>query len=231
MVPFSRSRPPHYQAHRHTLQLIVGKLEARALVVGIVIFHRNAQSTQLVGNFAGLHVDGLQLLGILVDRNNHHLYGSQFRRQHQTVVVAVGHNEGTHQAGRNAPRSCPYIFEFVVFVDELHVERLGEILPEEMRRTRLQGFPVLHHGLDGIGIEGAGKPLVSRFHTLDNRHGHEILGKVGIDIEHTTSLGLGLLASSMCGVPLLPQELGGAQEEAGAHLPTEHVGPLVAQDR
>jgi hypothetical protein len=31
----------------------------------------------------------------------------------------------------------------------------------------------------------------------------------------------------MGGVPFLPEELGGAQEQPGAHLPAHHVGPLV----
>ncbi len=33
----------------------------------------------------------------------------------------------------------------------------------------------------------------------------------------------------MCAVTLLPKELGGAEEHAGAHLPAHHVCPLVAE--
>jgi hypothetical protein len=42
---------------------------------------------------------------------------------------------------------------------------------------------------------------------------------------------LGLLVGGVGGVALLPQELGGPQEHAGALLPAHDVGPLVHEQR
>ena len=60
-----------------------------------------------------------------------------------------------------------YIFGLVVLVDKRHVERLGEILAEIVRRAALEGFAVLHHSLDGISVDSSGKPFVGRFDSFD----------------------------------------------------------------
>ena len=88
----------HHQANRYTLHLVVGKLEARTLVVSIVVLHTDTHATQLVHNAFNLSINLLQLVITLINRHNHHLYRSQFWRQHQTIVVTVRHNECTHQA-------------------------------------------------------------------------------------------------------------------------------------
>ena len=63
----------HDEAHRHTTQLVVGKLEAGALVVGVVILHGDAHLAELVDD--GLHLgrDGVELLLAAVDRDDDHL--------------------------------------------------------------------------------------------------------------------------------------------------------------
>ena len=38
------------------------------------------------------------------------------------------------------------------------------------------------------------------------------------------------LAGGVGGVAFLPEELGGAEEHAGTHLPAHDIGPLVAED-
>ena len=58
-----------------------------------------------------------------------------------------------------------------------------------------------------------------------------LLREISIDVDHLVSLFESLLAGGVGGVPLLPEELGSAEEETGAHLPTDHIGPLVAEDR
>ena len=52
------------------------------------------------------------------------------------------------QPRRDAPARRPGVFELVLLVDEFHVERLGEVLAQEMRRAGLQRLAVLHHRLD-----------------------------------------------------------------------------------
>jgi len=94
----------------------------------------------------------------------------------------------------------------------------------------LQGLAVLHHGFDGVGVEGSGEALCLALHTLDDGHGHELLGKVGIDLQHGLRLTFSLFAGGVGGMALLPQEFAGAEEGTGAHLPAHDVSPLVAQD-
>ena len=220
----------HDETYGHTLHLVVRKLEARTLVVGIVIFHADAQLFEAADDAGHLFVNLVQLLLALVDGHDDHLDGSEVGREHQAVVVGVGHDEGTHQAGGYAPGGGPYIFQLVVLVDELYVEGLGKVLAQEVRRAALQGFAVLHHGLDGIGVQRAGKAFVGRLDTLDDGHGHVLLGKVRVDIQHLDGFSLCFLLRGMGRVAFLPQEFSRTQEEAGTHFPAEHVGPLVDQD-
>ena len=143
----------------------------------------------------------------------------------------MGHDEGAHQTGRNAPRGGPYVFELAFLVDVLHVERLGEVLPEEVRRAALQGLAVLHQRFDRERILGAGEAFVGRLVTHDHRHGHPLLREFLVDVDHLCGLLDRLFVRGMGRVALLPEELGRAQEKARAHLPAHHVGPLVAEDR
>ncbi len=98
-----------------------------------------------------------------------------------------------------------------------------------MRRTRLQCLSVLHHGLDGECVDRTGKSFRRGFHSLDHRHRHIVLGKIGIHIKHLARLFFCLLSSGVCGVAFLPQEFGCPKEHSRAHLPTEHIRPLVYQ--
>ena len=68
------------QTHRHSLELVVGKLEAWTLVVGIVILDRHAQRAQPLDDGRYNLVDACQLISVLVDRHNDHLDGCQMWR-------------------------------------------------------------------------------------------------------------------------------------------------------
>ena len=218
----------HDEAHRHTTQLVVGKLEAGALVVGVVILHGDAHLAELVDD--GLHLgrDGVELLLAAVDRDDDHLDRGDMGRQHEAVVVGVGHDEGADEAGAHTPGRGPDILGLVVLVEEGDAEALGKVLSEEVGRAALQRLAVLHHGLDGVGVEGAGEALRLALHALDDGDGEPLLAKVRIDVEHLLGLLLGLLLGGVGGMALLPQKLARAQEGARAHLPAHHVAPLVA---
>ena len=56
-------------------------------------------------------------------------------------------------------------------------------------------------------------------------------GHVLVEAQGQHSLGDGVIAGGVRGVALLPEELAGAQEHPGPHLPAQHVGPLVQQQR
>ena len=92
-----------HKAYRHTLKLVVGKLEARTLVLSVVILHADALRAELVDDRSELLGHGIQLLGILSYRDDNHLYRGELRRKYESVVVGVGHDERTDKTCRNAP--------------------------------------------------------------------------------------------------------------------------------
>ena len=98
-----------------------------------------------------------------------------------------------------------------------------------MTGAALQSLAVLHHCLDGIGVEGTSETLCLALDTLHHWNSHTFLGKLGIDFEHLLGTLLCLFACGMSCVALLPKELAGAQKQTSAHLPAHHVAPLVDQ--
>ena len=85
----------------------------------------------------------------------------------------------------------------------------------------------MHQGFDGVGINGSGEAFVGGLHSFDDGDGHVVFGKFGVEVEHAACFGDGFLGGDMDGVPFLPEEFGGAEEESGAQLPSDDVGPLV----
>ncbi len=197
----------HDKAHWHALQLIIGKLEARTLIVGIVILNADTQGAQLVDGWLQLGRDSRELLGIFAYWHDDDLDRSQTRRKHETVVVGVDHYKRAHETRGNAPRRCPDILWLVVLVEELHVEALGEVLSEEMARAALQGLAVLHHRLYGVRVQRAGETLRRALHALQHGNVHPVFGEVGINVKHLLCLCLSLFLGGMGGVALLPKKL------------------------
>ena len=117
-----------------------------------------------------------------------------------------------------------------VHVLELDVERLGEVLAEVVRRAHLQRLAVLHDAFDGVGAQRAGEGLQLRLPALEHGHREPVARHALVDVEHLERLFLRLFLGGVDGVALLPEELRGAEEEAGPHLPAHDVGPLVDQD-
>ena len=106
----------------------------------------------------------------------------------------------------------------------------GEVLPELMAGAHLQRLAVAHHPLAGPGPGGAGEPLARRL--VPGQHGHRQRvdhgGPVDV-VEDAQRVGPGVRLGGVRRVTLLPQELGGAQEQARPQLPAHDIGPLVDQ--
>ena len=119
----------------------------------------------------------------------------------------------------------------VVFAQEADVLRFGEVLAQEVGGAGLQGFLVLHHGFNTQRFEGAGEAFVFGLGALDDGHGHDGLGEVGVDAVHLFGFFNRFGFGGVGGVAFLPEELGGAQEQARAEFPAHDVGPLVDQQR
>ena len=85
--------------------------------------------------------------------------------------------------------------------------------------------------LDRERALGPGEPLARR---LLARHGGQrrgLHGHVLVEAQRQHRLGGRVSRGGVRGVAFLPEELAGAQEHPGPHLPPEHVGPLVQQQR
>ncbi len=141
----------------------------------------------------------------------------------------MAHDEAADQARADAPTGLPDIIELALFGLEFDVESAAEILAEIVAGARLQRQSILHHGFDGEGPQRAREFLGAGFLALDYRHGHDVFGHVGVNIQHAQHFFLRLLVRGVRGVALLPEELGGAKEHAGAQLPADDVGPLVEE--
>src|SRR5262249_19233694 len=82
------------------------------------------------------------------------------------------------------------------------------------RRWGVAGWrrpPVLHHRLDAQRVDGAGELLPLTLGAGQDRHRHKLLGEGAVHLQHAVRLLLRLLLRGVGGVPLLPEELGGAQ--------------------
>ena len=221
----------HCQTHGHALEFVVGKLETGAFVVAVVVLHADAELSEPVDDGLQLRRNGCQLLVALEDWHDDNLYRSYLRRQHEPVVVGMCHDERTYETGAYAPRCSPDILGLVLLIEESNVERLGKVLPEEVRRAALECLSVLHHGFDGVGVECSCKAFGLALHALHHRNGEPLFGKVGINFQHSPCFFLCFLARCVCRVPLLPQEFRCTEEGAGAHFPPHDVAPLVAHER
>ncbi len=161
--------------------------------------------------------------------NDDNLRGRDTRRQDEAVVVRVRHDERADEPGTDAPARGPRVFLAAFAREILDARGLREILPEEVGRAGLHRLAVLHHRLDAVGLNCARKTLAGALAAADHRHG-EMLAREGlVDVEHFACFLLRLRFGLVRGVAFLPEKLGRAQENAGAHFPPHHVGPLVQQ--
>ena len=91
------------QSDRHALELPFCELEARPEGVTVVNLDRMSGSLKRRLDLVHLPNDGSMVLGRLVDRDHNHLNRSKCRREDESVVIAVCHDERTHQTCGHTP--------------------------------------------------------------------------------------------------------------------------------
>ena len=161
--------------------------------------------------------------------DHHRLGGGDPGRQHQAVVVAVGHDDAADHPGADAPAGLVGIVGLVVLAGEGDVESLGKAVAEVVAGAGLEGLVVVHHALHGVGLLRAVELLLVGLAALDDRHGQHVLHEVRVDVQHPHGLFPGLFGGGVHGVALLPQELPVAEEGPGGLFPPQHAAPLVVQ--
>ena len=112
------------------------------------------------------------------------------------------------------------------------VERTAEPLSEFVRCAHLQRLAVPHDRFARHRVRRAGEAFLDGLAADDHGHGehvaHEVLVHVVQDAQRVLP---GIRFPCVRGVPFLPQELRGAQEDSRPQLPTHDVGPLVEDQR
>ena len=163
------------------------------------------------------------------NRNNNQLGRSDARRQDQTLVIAVGHDDRADNTGGNAPGGLIHILKRVVLIGVLHAEGAREAVTEVVRGAGLKRLAVVHHGLDRVGVLCTGEALLRGLFALDDRDGQPFLEELRVDVQHAQGLLHRLLGGCVDGMTLLPPELTGTQERTGGLFPTDDRAPLVVQ--
>ena len=111
------------------------------------------------------------------------------------------------------------------------VEGAGEVVAQVVARPHLQRLAVAHQRLAGERVVGAGEALARRLLTRDDRDRQRLLHERPVHLEHAPGLLGRVRIGGVGGVALLPEELGGAQEQPWPQLPTDHVVPEVEHQR
>mmetsp|Transcript_13836 Transcript_13836/g.24500 ORF Transcript_13836/g.24500 Transcript_13836/m.24500 type:complete len:293 (-) Transcript_13836:313-1191(-) len=124
-----------------------------------------------------------------------------------------------------------HILQLARLALKLRPKGARKVLAQVVARPSLQRPPVAHHGFDGVGAIRARKRLHPALLPRDHRDRRHVASKLLINAQHPPRLLLCLLRRDMRGVSLLPQELEGSDEGAGAHFPAVHVAPLVGEER
>ena len=142
-----------FHAQRDPLQLVLGELPARGRLV-VLVEEDTEAGFQLIAELPGERKHGILCL-VLEYGNNDDLGRGQPGRQDQSLVIGVGHDDGANEARGDSPGGGPDMVQGLLPGLEGDLERLGEVLTEVVRRSRLQGFCVLHQGLDAVRAHGA----------------------------------------------------------------------------
>ncbi len=163
-----------FHAHRHALQFPLVELPARRHVVAIVELDAQTGGSQLVRN----RLRALQNASLVRgNRHNDDLNRSDFRRELDAALVAVGHDDGANQTGADAPAGFMRILLRAVLVEVLDFKRLGEIRAKVVARAALKRLAVLHHRLDGIRRARTGKLFLLALLTAVDRNRQILLAE------------------------------------------------------
>ena len=213
------------QAKREALHLVLGELPARAVLREVDLNADTGLLERLVQLICLVHDARL----VCRDRDDNELEGRNLGRQHQALVVAVGHDDSADKTGRYTPGGLVHVLQRIVLIGILHIECTGKAIAEVVRGARLQRLAVVHHSLDRIGILGAGEALLLGLLALEHRDRQVFFTELGVDVQHAHGLLARLLLGGVHGVTLLPPELARAQERAGGLFPADDRAPLVIQ--
>ena len=107
---------------------------------------------------------------MLCDRYDDDLHGSDGRRKHKTVIVAVSHDYAADETGGNAPRGLKRELAGIVLVGKLDVEGARKAVAEEVACSCLKCLAVMHERFDAVCGNGARKFVAFGLFAFENGH-------------------------------------------------------------
>ena len=110
----------------HAFHLIFRAFPAHG-AVGVVHLHPQAGIHQPVPDGSSPLQNACFMLG---NGKHHHLHRRNHRRQNQSVVVAMGHDNAANQPGGHAPGSLERIDLLVIFVGKFNIKSPGKAVAE-----------------------------------------------------------------------------------------------------
>jgi hypothetical protein len=143
----------------------------------------------------------------------------------------VGHDHAPDHAGGHAPAGGVTQGLGAVRGGVGDVEGRREVRAQVVAGAGLQSAPVAHHAFDREGLACPGEPLARRLLAWYDRHRGDVACHLLVEVQRGHHLRDRTGLVGVRGVPLLPEELRGAQEQPRAQLPAHHVCPLVEQQR
>ncbi len=187
-------------AHGHAFELPVHDPAAERRVGAAVELGPHTRRRELGGDGGGLVAGAV----LVAHHQDHDLDGRQERRDPESVVVAVRHDQRAHEPRRCPPRCLPDVLFLSGLVEECGVEHAGEVLPELVAGSHLQRLAVAHHCFARPGGGGPREALTLGLAPRQDGDGqdvdHEVLVDVVQDLQREVP-GLGLRRRGRC-VPL-----------------------------
>ncbi len=168
---------------------------------------------------------------VTTNRDNHHLIGSDRRREHQPLGITVRHDERTDEPGADTPARHLDEAGGARLVEVLHARHPGEVLTKVMNGAHLEPLAVRHEAFDTRRLYGPRELLAVGLATHHGRNGQGFGNEIMVLTDDFFHLSAGLDFGGVGGVTLLPLELRVPEEEAWALLPTDDVRPLIEAQR
>src|SRR5271156_4317326 len=220
-----------FQAQRDAAHFPIVEFEAGAGAFALVELDADSGVHQFLAQPVRAFQDTGFFFVRLKNRDDYQLDGRQARRENQSLVITMHHDDGANEAGGEAPGSGPAVLQHAAFIEVANFERFREVLAEIVGGAGLQRFAVAHHGFDGEGLVGAGETLGVGFASGNYRDGGFLPGEIRVDVQHLAGFEFGFGQRGVRGVAFLPEKLQRSQEELGAQFPAHHAVPLIDQQR
>src|SRR3990167_69298 len=100
-----------------------------------------------------------------------------------------------------------------------------------MRSSSLDSLAILNHCFDTVSSHGARETFTFCFFTTKYRNSKVITGKGFVDFEHFFSLSNSFCFCFMGSMSFLPEEFCRAKEKTWTKFPSNHISPLIQQNR